>query len=51
MLNMLTVPALTLMFLGVVVGLGSAFVWVFWEIEQTISKTVVKSHRNGDHFG
>ena len=31
---MLTAPALTLVFLGVVVGLGTAFVWLFWEIEQ-----------------
>ena len=44
MLNMLTAPALTLVFLAVVIGLGSAFVWVFWEIEQ-------KPHRNGDRFG
>jgi hypothetical protein len=47
MLNMLTIPALTLVFLGVVVGLGTALVWVFWEIEQTIAKP----HRNGDRFG
>ena len=31
---MLTAPTLTLVFLGVVVGLGTAFVWLFWEIEQ-----------------
>ncbi|HKS20701.1 MAG TPA: hypothetical protein VJS63_15975 [Bradyrhizobium sp.] len=31
---MLTAPALTLVFLGVVVGLGSAFVWMLWEVEQ-----------------
>ena len=31
---MLTAPALTLVFLGVVVGLGTAFVWMFWEMEQ-----------------
>jgi hypothetical protein len=51
MLNMLTAPALTLMFLGVVVGLGTAFVWVFWEIEQAMSKTIAKPRRDGDHFG
>jgi hypothetical protein len=45
MLTMLTAPALTLVFLGVVVGLGAAFVWLFWEIEQ-----VSKSHRR-DRFG
>ena len=48
---MLTAPALTMVFLGVVVGLGTAFVWVFWEIEQTMSRTVAKPHRNGDRFG
>jgi hypothetical protein len=30
----LTVPDLTFLFLGVVVGLTTAFVWLFWEIEQ-----------------
>jgi predicted negative regulator of RcsB-dependent stress response len=43
MLTMLTAPALTLVFLGVVVGLGAAFVWAFWEIEQ-----VSKPQRHGD---
>jgi hypothetical protein len=46
MLTMLTAPALTLFFLGVVVGLGAAFVWAFWEIEQAS-----KLHRKGDHPG
>jgi hypothetical protein len=31
---MLTVPALTFVFLCIVVSLGAAFVWMFWEIEQ-----------------
>ena len=44
---MLTAPALTLVFLGVVVGLGTAFVWMFWEIEQSTSKP----RRNGDGAG
>ena len=35
---MLTAPALTLLFLGVVVGLGAALVWMFWEIEQAMGK-------------
>jgi len=35
---MLTAPALTLVFLGVVVGLGTAFVWMFWEMEQATLK-------------
>ncbi len=42
---MLSVPALTLLFLGVVVGLGTAFVWMLWEIGQ-----VSKPHRNSDRF-
>ncbi|HWX05095.1 MAG TPA: hypothetical protein VN926_18170 [Bradyrhizobium sp.] len=45
MLTILTVPGLTLLFLGVVVGLGAAFVWMLWEIEQ-----VSKPRRNGDRF-
>ena len=44
---MLTAPALTLLFLGVVVGLGTAFVWMFWEIEQKTSKPYRKSNRVG----
>jgi hypothetical protein len=43
MVNMLTAPGLTLLFLGIVVGLGTAFVWMLWEIEQTS-----KPHRDGD---
>ncbi len=42
--TMLTAPAMTLVFLGVVVSLGAAFVWAFWEIEQ-----VSKAQRRGDH--
>ena len=45
MLTMLTAPAMTLVFLGVVVSLGAAFVWAFWEIER-----VSKAQRRGDHF-
>ena len=41
---MLTAPALTFVFLGVVVSLGTAFVWLFWEMEQPTSK----ARRNGD---
>ena len=51
MLNMLTAPALTLVFLGVVVSLGTAVVWMFWEIEQAASKSIAKPHRNSDRFG
>jgi hypothetical protein len=45
MLSMLTAPDLTLLFLGVVVGLGVAFVWMLWEIEQS------RPRRNSDRFG
>ena len=41
---MLTAPALTLVFLGIVVALGAAFIWMFWEIEQGITK----AHRGID---
>ena len=51
MLNMLTAPALTLVFLGVVVSLGTAVVWMFWEIEQAPSKPIAKPNRNSDRFG
>jgi hypothetical protein len=46
MLTTLTAPGLTLLFLGVVVGLGTAFVWMLWEIEQ-----MSKPRRNSDRFG
>jgi hypothetical protein len=46
MLTMLAAPGLTLLFLGVVVGLGTAFVWVLWEIEQ-----MSKPHGHSDRFG
>jgi hypothetical protein len=45
MLTMLTAPAFTLMFLGIVVGLGAAFVWMFWEFEQ------IKLRRHRARFG
>jgi hypothetical protein len=47
MLNMLTAPALTLVFLGVVAGLGTAFVWMFWEMEQSTSKPRRSDVRRG----
>jgi hypothetical protein len=46
MLGMLTIPGLTLLFLAVVVGLGTAFVWMLWEMEQ-----MSKPDRNSHHFG
>jgi hypothetical protein len=47
MLNVLTAPALTLVFMGVIASLGTALVWLFWEIEQSASKP----RRNGSHRG
>jgi predicted negative regulator of RcsB-dependent stress response len=46
MLATLTAPALTLVLLGVIIGLGAAFIWAFWEIEQ-----VSKAPRRGGRFG
>ncbi|WP_283814530.1 hypothetical protein [Bradyrhizobium australiense] len=44
---MLTAPELTLLLLAVVIGLGSVFVWMVWEIEQTMSRP----HRKGGRIG
>ena len=46
MVTTLTAPGLTLLFLGVVVGLGVAFVWMLWEVEQAS-----KQRGNSDRFG
>ncbi len=46
MSTMLTTPGLTLLFLSVVIGLGTAFVWMLWEMEQTL-----KPRRNSGRFG
>ena len=43
-LTMLSAPALTVLFLCVVVGLGTAFVWMFWEFEQ-VSQRRLESRR------
>lgn len=43
---MLSAPELTLVFLGIVVGLGAAFIWLFWEVEQ-----VSKPEGKGGRFG
>jgi hypothetical protein len=50
MSNMLTVPELTLLLICIVIGLGAAFVWMFWEIEQRMLKLhqISKPHRNSD---
>ena len=44
---MLTAPALTLLFLIIVICLAAAFVWMFWEIEQKTSKPYRRSDRVG----
>ncbi|MBI5323424.1 hypothetical protein [Bradyrhizobium sp.] len=46
MLTTLSAPALTLLFLGVVTGLGAALVWAFWEMEQAS-----KPRRQGNRAG
>jgi hypothetical protein len=46
MVAMLTAPGLTLLFLGVVVGLIVASVWMLWEIEQAS-----RARRNSDGVG
>jgi hypothetical protein len=38
MLNMLTTPALTFVFMGIVFSLGTALVWMLWEIEPVITR-------------
>jgi hypothetical protein len=47
---MLTAPALTLLFLIIVICLSAAFVWMFWEIEQRMSKPhrMAKPYRKND---
>ncbi len=44
---MVTAPALTLLFLVVVVSLGGVLVWMIWENERPASKPP----QNGDRFG
>jgi hypothetical protein len=34
MTTMMTVPQMTLMLLGTVVGLGATLVWMFWELQK-----------------
>ena len=50
MLGMITTPDLTLLFLGVVVGLGTAFVWMLWEIEQISKQQLSKPRRDGNRL-
>ena len=48
---MITTPDLTLLFLAVVVGLGIAFVWMLWEMEQMSKQQVSKPRRNSNRVG
>jgi hypothetical protein len=43
---MLTIPGLTLLFLIVVVSLGTAFVWMLWEMEQMTKARLAKVRRD-----
>jgi hypothetical protein len=49
---MLTAPTLTLVFMGVVVSLGTILVWMFWEIEQMSRlRRTSRPRRKGDGIG
>jgi hypothetical protein len=50
LLSMITTPDLTLLFLAVVVGLGTAFVWMLWGMEQMSKPQVSKARRNSNRF-
>ncbi len=45
MLTALSPPDLTLLFLAVVIGLGTAVVWMIWEIEQRSRPRLARSRR------
>ena len=45
---MLTTPALTFVFLGIVASLGTAFVWLLWGFEQTSKHALSKAPRPRD---
>ena len=45
----LTTSGLTLLFFGVVVGLGAAFVWMFWGIEQASRLGLPKTEKTRGH--
>lgn len=46
---MLTAPALTVLLLGVIVGLTTAFVWMFWEIEQASRRKLQQASKERLH--
>ena len=49
MLTSLSTPDLTWLFLAVVVGLLSAAVWAFWEIEQASKRVLLKTEKARSH--
>ena len=49
MFTTLTTAGLTLLFLGVVFGLGAAFVWMFWEIEQAAKPVLLEREKARGH--
>jgi hypothetical protein len=51
MLSMLTAPDLTLVLLLIIVSLGTAFVWMLWEIERMSRQQATKQRRKLDGFG
>jgi len=42
---MLTIPTLTLVFMVIVFGLATTFVWALWELEPKIAKLQHRSNR------
>ncbi|UFZ06572.1 hypothetical protein LQG66_09855 [Bradyrhizobium ontarionense] len=53
MMNSLTSPELTFLFMGVVVSLGIALVWMVWELERSTRQPAqehAKSRRNGSRL-
>jgi hypothetical protein len=51
MITPLTPPDLTLLFLGVVVSLGAALVWMMWELEQRSKQPAKARQNNGSSDG
>jgi hypothetical protein len=49
MFTALTAPGLTLLLLGVVVSLGAAFVWMFWENEQATKPGLLEREKARGH--
>jgi hypothetical protein len=50
MIAPLTPAGLTLLFLGVVVSLGTALVWMMWEFERTAKQPAQARRNNGSRL-